>query len=103
MGILFLIALIIFKIAFFKEGFVFLLRTILSLFWLFALPGYFMMFYWKEKMGFSERFAIGIALSAGVIGISSYYLGFAGFNIKYHNIFLPAVLIIVGIIINLRK
>ena len=102
-GILFLLALIIFKIAFFKENLVVLLRNVLSLFWLFVLPGYFIMLYWKEKLGFTERFVIGIALSAAIIGIFSYYLGLIGLNIKYHAIVLPLVLILAGIVINLRK
>ena len=104
MGILFLLVLIIFKIAFYKENLIVLFRNVLSLFWLFALPGYFIMLYWKEKIGFLERFIVGIALSAAIIGIFSYYLGLIGLNIKYHTILLPLVLILIGIIIiNLRK
>ena len=103
MGILFLLVLIIFKIAFYKENLVVLFRNVLSLFWLFVLPGYFIMLYWKEKIGFLERFIIGIALSAAIIGIFSYYLGLIGLNIKYHTILLPLVLILIGIIINLRE
>ncbi len=102
-GILFLLAIVMFKIAFFNESLAVLIRTILSLFWLFALPGYFIMLYWKEKLGFMERFIIGIALSAGIIGIFSYYLGLIGLNIKYHTIVLPVVLILIGITVNLRK
>ena len=102
-GIIFLMALIFFKIAFFKESIIVLLRIILSLFWLFALPGYFIMFYWKEKLEFLERFIIGIGLSAAIIGIFSYYLGLIGLNIKYHTILLPIIMIFIGIIINLRK
>ena len=102
-GILFLLVLIIFKIAFYKENLVVLFRNVLSLFWLFVLPGYFIMLHWKEKIGFLERFIIGIALSAAIIGIFSYYLGLIGLNIKYHTILLPLVLILIGIIINLRE
>jgi uncharacterized membrane protein len=102
-GILFLIALIIFKIAFFKENILVLSRTVLSLFWLFVLPGYFIMLYWKEKIGFLERFIIGVALSAAIIGIFSYYLGLMGLNIRYHTFVLPLVLILAGLLANLRK
>ncbi|MBU90221.1 hypothetical protein CMO94_01660 [Candidatus Woesearchaeota archaeon] len=102
-GILFLLVLIIFKIAFFKEEIIVLLRNVLSLFWLFALPGYSIMLYWKEKLGFLERFVIGIVLSTAIIGISSYYLGLIGLNIKYHTIVLPLVLILIGTAINLRN
>ena len=102
-GILFLLALAIFKIAFFKEDFIVLSRSVLSIFWLFVLPGYFILLYWRQKLEFFERFIIGIALSAGVIGISSYYLGLIGLNIKYHIFVLPLALILIGIAINLRK
>ena len=102
-GSIFLIVLIIFKIAFFKEDISVLFRTVLSLFWLFVLPGYFILLYWKEKISFMERFFIGIVLSAGIIGILSYYSGIMGLNIKYHTIILPLVLILIGIVINLKN
>ena len=102
-GILFLLSVIIFKIAFFRENFIVLLRSVLSLFWLFVLPGYFVMLYWRENLEFIERFIAGIVLSAAVIGIFSYYIGLLGLNIRYHAVLLPLVLIFMGIIINLRK
>ena len=102
-ALLFLIAIIIFKIAFYKESFIVLLRNVLSLFWLFVLPGYFIMLYWEEKVDFIERFIIGIAFSAAIIGIFSYYIGLIGLNIKFHTIILPLLLILIGIIINLGK
>ena len=101
--LLFLLALIIFKIAFFNERLVILTRTVLSLFWVFVLPGYFLMLYWKEKLPFTERFVIGIALSAAIVGISSYYLGIIGLNIKYHTILLPLTIIIIGFVVNSYK
>ena len=102
-GLLFIIVIITFKIAFFKENIISLIRSVLSLFWLFVLPGYFLMLYWKEKLEFTERFIIGIVLSAAIIGIFSYYLGLIGLNIKYHTILLPLILILIGVIINFRK
>ena len=102
-GLLFIIALVVFKIAFFKEEVTVLLRTVLSLFWLFVLPGYFILLYWKEKLGFVERFIVGIMVSAAIIGITSYYIGLIGLNIKYHIILLPLILIIIGIAAAIRK
>lgn len=102
-GLLFLLALAVFKIAFFKEDFVVLSRNVLSLFWLFVIPGYFIMLYWNEKLSFMERFVVGIALAAASIGILSYYLGLMGLNIKYHAILLPLALIFIGITANLKK
>ena len=103
LGFLFLLSLIVFKIAFYKENFIVLLRNVLSLFWIFVFPGYFIMLYWKEKLGFLERFFVGIVLSAAVIGILSYYLGLIGLNIKYHTIILPLFFILFGIFLNFRK
>ena len=102
-GLLFLIVLIMFKIIFFKENFIVLLRLFFSLFWLFVLPGYFLMFYWKEKLEFVERFIIGIALSVAIIGILSYYLGLLGLHIKFQTVILPLVLIIAGSVFSMRK
>ena len=95
-GLLFLLALAIFKVVFFKEDFIVLLRSVLSLFWLFVLPSYFILLYWRENLEFIERFVIGIAVSAGIIGMSSYYLGLIGLNIKYHIFLLPLALILIG-------
>lgn len=102
-GLIFIIALVSFKIAFFKENMAVLLRNVLSVFWLFALPGYSIMFYWHEKLSFLERFIAGTALSAAAMGVFSYYSGLAGINIKYHAILLPSVLILIGAAINFFK
>lgn len=102
-GMLFLLVLTIFKIAFFKEEFIVLFRTVLSLFWLFALPGWIIMLYWQDKLDFIERFIIGIIVSAGIIGILSYYLGLIGLNIKYHTILLPLAIMAVGLIAVIKK
>lgn len=101
-GILFLLVIIIFKIAFFNEDLFVLTRTVFSIFWLFILPGYFIMLNWPE-LDFIERFIIGIAISAGITGVISYYLGLFGLNIKYHVILLPLAIIIIGFIILMKK
>ena len=102
-GLLFLLALVIFKAVFFKENLLGVFRTVLSIFWLFALPGYFIMLYWKEKLEFAERIVIGIALSAGATGILSYYIGLIGLNIRYHAVLLPLAIIIAGLIAAINK
>ena len=102
-GFVLILALIAFKIAFYKENLIVLLRSVLALFWVFVLPGYFIMLYWSEKLEFIERLLIGIAVAAGLIGISSYYLGLLGLNIKYHTIVLPLALVLIGAVINLKE
>ncbi|MBI2559290.1 hypothetical protein HYW20_08265 [Candidatus Woesearchaeota archaeon] len=102
-GAMFLITLVIFYIAFAKENLISILRMVLSLFWLFALPGYSIMLYWHDKLEFMERFVIGIFLAAAIIGISSYYIGLIGLNIRHHTILLPAAMILIGVIISLKS
>lgn len=102
-GVLLALGLVIFKIAFFKEELIVIFRYVLSLFWLFVLPGYFIMLYWAEKLDFVERLVVGTAVAAGVIGIFSFYLGLFGLNIKYHALSLPPIIITAGFIISTRK
>jgi len=101
-GILFITGLVIFKILFYKENLIIILRTVFALFWMFALPGYAVMYYWHDKLSFLERFIIGIALGIAVIGIASYYLGLIGLNIKYH-VVLPLVIILVCLFFNRKE
>lgn len=98
--IAFLIGIIIFKIVFYKDSLLNVLKLVASIFWLFLLPGYALMFYWEEKLDFVERFIIALALGIALIGSFSYYLGIAGLNIKFHTILLPLTFIFVGIAIN---
>ncbi len=102
-GILFIIAVVMFKIAFYKESFFMLLKIVLSLFWLFLIPGYFIMLFWKERLGFVERAVIGTSFAAAIIGISSYYISLMGLNLKYHSIALPLLVIFIAIIVNFKK
>lgn len=98
-GLMFLLAMLIFKIVFFNENLVVLLRTILSLFWLFVLPGYCVLLYWKDKLEFIERLIIGVIISAGIIGVFSYHIGLIGLNVKYHTFLLPLAIILIGLIL----
>ena len=101
-GILFILFVLIFKIIFFKENLTVIFRTVISIFWIFALPGYFILFYWHRKLRFTERLIVGTALSIATIGIFSYYLGIIGLDIRYHTIILPLVIILISGWINLR-
>ena len=89
--------IILFKIIFYNETFVNIIRFVASLFWLFAIPGYVLMLYWEKKIDFIERIIIGTALGVGLGGILSYYLGLFGVNVRFHAIILPLVLIGIGI------
>jgi uncharacterized membrane protein len=96
---LLILSVIILKLIYFKEDFAVVLRTVASFFWLFVVPGYTLMLIWHEKLSFMERFVVGIALSAGITGIASYYLGLLGLNIIYHTILIPILIIVVSMIL----
>ncbi len=102
-GILFIAALIIFKTVYFKESLIVLLKIVVSLFWLFAIPGYFAMLYWKEKLEFAERFVIGVLVSAAIVGIFGYYFGLIGVSMRYHAFVLPPVIMIIGLVAAMKK
>ena len=101
--IAFLISIVIFKAVFYKESFLNVLKMVASLFWLFLLPGYSIMFCWEEKLDFLERLIVGIALGIALVGTLSYYIGLIGLNIKFHAIILPLLLILIGVVLSLRK
>ena len=103
LGALLLLSLIMFKIVFFRSSVLTVSRSVLSLFWIYAIPGYFVMIYWNDKINFLERFFIGIAVCAAITGISSYYLGLLGLNIVYHMFLLPLVIMGIGYFFFYRK
>ncbi|MBI2653409.1 hypothetical protein HYX02_01220 [Candidatus Woesearchaeota archaeon] len=102
-GLIFVVTFIAFKIIFLTENFFVVLRTVLAIFWLLVLPGYFIMFYWKEQLKFFERLIIGVAVGTAIIGLTSYYIGLLGLHIKYHTVLLPIGLILVGILSNRKR
>src|SRR3989344_2798359 len=85
---IFLLSFIAFKIAFMPESAFVILKAVFAFFWIFILPGYFIMLYWLDELKLHERMIIGIAASASAIGLSSYYLGVLGLHIKHHVILL---------------
>jgi uncharacterized membrane protein len=97
LGIVLLIGVLLLKIVFFKELLLTVIKMVLSLLWLFF-PGFVFMLRWKEKLGFVERFLIGVGVSTGVLGIASYYVGIMGLHVKYHGAVLPLVFILLAFV-----
>ncbi len=97
------VAVVIMKIVFYKQDIAATTRTALSLFWMLTLPGYALLCYWKEKLGFMERIIVGTAAAAAVTAIASYYLGALGLHVKYHGIVLPVAMILAGVALGMRK
>ena len=94
---------IIIKIVFYKQDIVTTTRTALALFWMFVLPGYALLYYWKDRLDFGERIVIGIATAAAVIAIASYYMGLLGLPVSLHGIVLPVVMLAAAYLIMKRK
>ena len=101
--VLFVISIVIFKILFYKESFVVILRTVASIFWMLVLPGFSLMYYWEEKLDFIERFIIGVILSAAIFSVIGYNLAFLGFDIKYHIVVIPVLCLIAGFFVVRKK
>lgn len=101
--ILFAVFLIIFKLLFFKENFWVITKTVFSLFWLFIIPGFALIYYWHDSLDFIERLIIGSALGFAVIGVIGYNLGLIGINMGYQLWIIPIASIIIGILILLKK
>ena len=102
-AIFFVATAIIMKIAYYKENLPEIIRTTASIFWLFALPGYAMMLYWKEHLGFIERLAAGTVAALAISSIASYYLGISGLKIQNQTMILPAAIIAISAAIYLRS
>jgi len=88
---------VIFRIIYYRESTLTVIRTLAAVFWLFIIPGYAVMLNWKKELGLAERIVVGSALSAGMVGIISYYTGVAGIQISVHWLLIPIILIILGI------
>ncbi len=99
-------SLVVFKIVFYNESLLVVGRTVLGFFWLFVLPGYAMMLFWRERLDFLERFVLGTTVAVALIGLTSYYLTLGGLiGIHWQWIVLPIVIevIVGGIITYYRK
>lgn len=96
LGILFLMSVIIFKGVFFRESFLGVIRTVFSIFWLFVLPGFFMLSVWRGRMSFLERFFAGCLLGGIVVGIFSYYFGLIGFRLSMQTFIMPFGFCVIG-------
>jgi uncharacterized membrane protein len=91
------------KLAFYRQDITATTRAAFALWWMFTLPGYALLYYWREKLELAERIVLGTAAAAAVTAIASYYLGLLGLHVKYHAIVLPVAMIAVGIAANYRR
>lgn len=96
----YVIVLVLFQLVFFAESIFTTVKTVSVLFWLFVLPGIGITYLWD--FDFIERFPLAVAISAAVVGITSYYLGLGGIDVKISSVILPASCIIIGMLVIFR-
>jgi len=97
--IILVLVVVIFKIVFYRESIGVTTRTALAVFWMMVLPGYALLYYWRDKLDFTERIVVGTAAAAGFIAITSYYFGLLGLHVKYQTVVLPVLMIALGILL----
>ena len=102
-SVIFTAAFLAFRLMFMAEYFFVVLRSVIAVFWLFVIPGFAVMFYWREELKFHERLIIGIGVGSVLLGLMSYYAGLLGLHVRYHAAALPSLIIIICALINLRK
>jgi hypothetical protein len=100
LAISYLAAIVIFQIVFFMENTINVIKTVSVLFWVLVLPGLGITYLWK--MGFLERFALSVAVSAALMGIASYYFGLAGISATTSSVVLPVIFMAAGCLIVFR-
>lgn len=100
---LFVALCLIFKIVFYQENILVLLRTVLGIFWLFVIPGLAIMYYWADKFDFLERLIFGTVLGIAIVGLSSYYLTLFKLNLHWQYLIIPIVMLTVSGIMVWRK
>ena len=91
LGILLVAVYAAVQIAFYKESPIMVIRLVLSLFFLFVIPGWRVLYILREKIGFLERAISGTLLFAGIFMIMAYYGGFVGVHIKYSTWIIPLI------------
>lgn len=95
--ILFILSTILMRIIFFKESVMNVIIIASSLYYLFIIPGFFILYFWKNELSFLERFIISFALSLSVLGISGYYFGLLGIKLSIFAWIAPITIILISL------
>jgi hypothetical protein len=100
LGIFFFLAIIIFKIAFYSEPILNVLKLIFNMAYSFVLPGYFVLLYYHEKLDFLQRTILGTFVMFAIYSSWGYNIGIIGIKIKVFAIFTPIILIFWSVLLN---
>ena len=103
LSIIFAGIIILLKIIFIKESMANILKIGASFYYLLLLPGFSLMYYWKNDLSIMERVIIAFPVSLAILGISGYYFGLIGIQLNLFTWIAPLVIILLGICINLIK
>lgn len=87
---------ILMQYLFYNEEFLSTLRVVSSIFWLFILPGFVIMYHWHDKMDFTERLIMGTVLGLAIMGVFSYNFGLLGLNLTTSAIIFPIISLALG-------
>jgi len=90
---------IVLQAVFFRESISVVQRFLASFYWMFLLPGAFLLMRWRERWGFTERLIAGSALSLAAFGVLSYHLGLLGLHVRLHGLLLPPLFIAAGLLL----
>ena len=96
----FVLFVVMAKVLFFKEDILTITRTVVAIFWILVLPGFWLSYF--LDLEFKERFVLSVAMSAVIVGVSSYYLGLIGIHITLSAKLLPAIFIGLGLLLKSR-
>jgi len=94
---IFFVTVIATSITFRDESLITSLKLMAGLFWMFLIPGFMILYRWKETLSLLERIVISVPVSAGLFGLLSYLTGIFGMPVWNQPILLPAIIGIVGI------
>lgn len=104
LALIFLAMLLIFKIHYYRESLIILLKLVLSHFYLFIIPGYCLMLYYLHELEFYQRFVIGLGLGYGVQPLLLYLINVVSeINILKYNHYVSAGMIVLGIVFGYWK
>lgn len=97
--VLFIVLTVMLKLIFYNEPFISTVRISFSIFWIFIIPGFYLLYYWHNSLDFLQRFVLSTALSIAIIGTLSYHLGLIGLHIRTHALIIPLAMLIIAFII----
>lgn len=96
LALIFVASILVFKIVFYKESIMVVSQLAFSFFFLYILPGFSIMYYWKSRLEFVERFIIGFPLGAAITGSFGFLLGLFGIKLIFQVWLIPIVCFILG-------